>query len=61
VTNASEWIGTGAAAKMLGVSRSTVRRIIDDGRLPVRRLPSGVRRIRREDVERLARELDREP
>ncbi|MCA1703110.1 MAG: helix-turn-helix domain-containing protein, partial [Actinobacteria bacterium] len=41
------------AARRLGVHDNTVRRYADRGLLRAVRLPSGVRRIRREDVEAL--------
>ena len=42
------------AARRLGVHESTVRRYADRGLIGVSRLPSGVRRLRRADVEGLA-------
>jgi excisionase family DNA binding protein len=54
----SEWVGVGEASAILGVSRSTVRRYVEQGHLPARRLPTGILRLKREDVERLARESD---
>lgn len=42
------------AGRRLGVHENTVRRYADRGLIGVVRLPSGVRRIRREDVEALA-------
>lgn len=39
------------AAAAFDVSESSVRRWVKDGRLKAIRLPSGTRRIRREDVE----------
>jgi excisionase family DNA binding protein len=39
------------AAKALGVSENTIRRWEERGLIPAVRLPSGVRRFRREDVE----------
>jgi excisionase family DNA binding protein len=46
-------------ARQLGVHENTVRNMADDGRLPVgARLPgSGYRRFKREDVERMHREM----
>lgn len=41
------------AAKSLGVHESTVRRYADRGLIGAARLPSGVRRLRRADVEAL--------
>lgn len=39
------------AARALGVHDNTVRRYVDRGLIRAVRLPSGVRRVRREDVE----------
>lgn len=41
------------AARVARVSGHTIRRAADRGLLPVRRLPSGVRRFKRSDVERV--------
>jgi excisionase family DNA binding protein len=41
-------------ARRLGVHENTVRRYVDRGLLRAERLPSGVRRVRLEDVARLA-------
>ncbi len=41
------------AAESLGVHESTVRRYADRGLIDAARLPSGVRRLRRSDVEAL--------
>lgn len=44
-------IGTGEAAHILGLSRKTVQRILDDGRIPFRRNgESGNRMMRESDV-----------
>jgi excisionase family DNA binding protein len=43
------------AAESLGVHESTVRRYADRGLIAAARLPSGVRRLRRADVEALKR------
>lgn len=40
-------------ADLLGVSDETVRRWAEDGRLPHITLPSGQRRFRREDIEKI--------
>jgi excisionase family DNA binding protein len=50
-----EWLTTGQAAEMLGVSRSTVVRYIEAGTLEARRLPSGHWRIHRTAAEKLLR------
>lgn len=47
----------GQAAEILGVSSSTVRRWEEAGTLVPVRLPSGHRRYRRADVDRLHAEL----
>lgn len=41
------------AADRLEVSRTSIRRWVKDGRLRSIKLPSGHRRIRREDVEKI--------
>ena len=46
-------LSTAEAARLCAVDVSTIRRYADRGTLPTQRLPSGVRRFRREDVERL--------
>jgi excisionase family DNA binding protein len=51
-----EWLTTGQAAELLGVSRSTVVRYIEAGTLEARRLPGGHWRIRRNEAERLLRD-----
>lgn len=44
-------IGTGEAARILGLSRKTVQRILDDGRIPFRRNgEAGNRMMRESDV-----------
>lgn len=56
-----EWMTIAAAATILRVSGNTVRNYADAGRLddphPVTRLPGGHRRLHRDSVERLRREL----
>jgi excisionase family DNA binding protein len=47
-------VTSGEAAEIMGVSRSTIKRYVEAGLLPYRRLPSGHLRIKRADVERLA-------
>lgn len=49
------------AAKRLGVSPGTVRIYADKGTIPVIKLPSGHRRFRPEDVQRLRRGMGLEP
>lgn len=48
-----EWLTTGEAARLLGISRSTVVRYIEAGTLDARRLPGGHWRLRRTAVEKL--------
>ncbi len=52
-----DWVGTGEAATILGVSRKTVTRYRDSGILPYYRVggPLSNIRIKRADVEELAR------
>ena len=50
-----EWLTTGQAAALLGISRSTVVRYIEAGTLEARRLPGGHWRIARSDAEKLLR------
>jgi excisionase family DNA binding protein len=47
---------TGDAARLLRVSPDMVRYLARNGRLPERRLPSGRRLFRIEDVKKIARE-----
>lgn len=49
------------AAERLGVHESTVRRYADRGLIGAARLPSGVRRLRSADVDRLAARLPPAP
>jgi excisionase family DNA binding protein len=51
-----DWLTTGQAAKLLGVSRSTVMRHIDAGSIEGYRLPGGHWRIRRADLEKIVRD-----
>lgn len=44
------------AAKRLGISQGTLRIYAEKGTIPVIKLPSGHRRFRLDDVERLRRE-----
>jgi excisionase family DNA binding protein len=46
------------AAARMGVHESTVRRYADRGLIGVRRLPSGVRRLHRADVDGLAARME---
>lgn len=49
-----QWLRVGEAAKIIGVSTQTVRRLIWDGDLPAFRVRNrGHYRVKREDVEAL--------
>lgn len=54
-----ELLRLGDAAEILGVSPETVRRWVDDGRLPAERSAGGQRLVRRADVARLVTERRR--
>jgi excisionase family DNA binding protein len=49
----NELIRVGEAAQILGVSDHIVRAMVKDGHLPALVAPSGHRRFRRQDVEKL--------
>lgn len=51
-----DYLTTGEAAKLLGVTSMTIIRYTVSGKLSVIRLPGGHRRIPRADVERLIEE-----
>ncbi len=55
---ANEWLSVGEVARLVGVSRSTVDRYINEGKLPAKRLPSGHRRVRRQDALKLLGEME---
>ncbi|MBN1283836.1 MAG: helix-turn-helix domain-containing protein [Anaerolineae bacterium] len=50
MTDTTEWVSLGEAAKILGVHPATVRNWADRGELPFRRTPGGHRRFRRLDL-----------
>lgn len=54
---AQELMQVRAAARHLGVHENTIRRWEEAGLIRAIRLPSGVRRFRREDIERLRAEM----
>lgn len=56
----SYWVTTGQAARMLHRSPSMVRRMIDEDRLPHVVHTSGVRLMRRQDIEERAARAARE-
>lgn len=58
--NGPEFLTTSRAAHLLQVAEMTVRAMADRGELPCLRTSTGARLFRREDVERLARELQRQ-
>ncbi len=47
-------VSVGEAARILGLCEDTVRRLADDGRLPVTRTSNGFRIFERRAVEQLA-------
>lgn len=53
----SEYIRPAEAAKMLGVSRDTVRRYANNGDLSAILTPGGQRRIERESVENIRQKI----
>lgn len=55
-----ELLTVGEAARLVGVSRSTIDRYVNEGKLVARRLPSGHRRIRRQDALALLQDDDAE-
>jgi excisionase family DNA binding protein len=54
----SSLVSVREAAARLGVHESTVRRYADRGLIGLTRLPSGVRRLHRRDVEALATQME---
>jgi excisionase family DNA binding protein len=50
----SYWLTVGQAARLLRVSTGTVRTLLDSGRLPYVMHASGVRLMRRHEIEELA-------
>ncbi len=46
-----EWLTLGQAATYLGVAQSTIRKWVDQKRLPAFKTPGGHRRFRREDLD----------
>jgi excisionase family DNA binding protein len=57
VMSTSSLVQVRAAARMLGVHENTLRRWEQAGLVRAVRLPSGVRRFRREDIEELRAEM----
>ncbi|QSE72197.1 helix-turn-helix domain-containing protein [Rhodococcus sp. PSBB049] len=49
----SEWLTVTDGARYSGVSRSTFYKWIDAGHIPIYTAPSGVRRIKRSDLDNL--------
>ncbi len=56
-----EMVGLNQAAELISVSASTMRRLADQGALPVRKTAGGHRRFRRKDLQRLARQRIGDP
>ncbi len=52
---------TSEAAKRLGISQGTLRGYADKGMIPVVKLPSGHRRFRASDVQRLREDMGIDP
>ncbi|WP_413228095.1 helix-turn-helix domain-containing protein [Actinomyces faecalis] len=52
-------MGASQAASMLGVSRETLNRAADDGKVAVTLTPGGQRRYRRRDIEDYREQLER--
>jgi excisionase family DNA binding protein len=52
----NEFLTTGDAARVLGVSADFIRQLTRDGRLPAQRTRSGQRLFTAADVEQLAKE-----
>jgi excisionase family DNA binding protein len=61
MTDRSEWITPGDAAKMLGISTRTLARMAERHDITPVTLPSKHRRYRRTDIERLLQVADRSP
>jgi hypothetical protein len=57
----SYWVTTSQAARILHVSPSVVRRMLDNDRLPHMVHSSGVRLMRRDDIEERARHAPIDP
>lgn len=60
MTTGNQWLGTAAAAEVLGLQSRTLYRFIDEGRLPAYRF-GRVIRIRREDLDEFVRSCLIEP
>jgi excisionase family DNA binding protein len=54
----SRLLTTTRAAHALGVSPEWIRKLVDQGKLPAERTTNGVRILREEDVQALARERE---
>jgi excisionase family DNA binding protein len=62
VVGDGERLTTGEAAKLIGVSKSTVVKLIANGQIPVTRVPGSThRRIDRKVAERLRDEMNAQP
>ncbi len=60
MTTGNQWLGTAAAAEVLGLQSRTLYRFIDEGRLPAYRF-GRVIRIRRDDLDEFVRSCLIEP
>jgi excisionase family DNA binding protein len=46
-----DWISLKRARELMGVGPTTLKRLVDAGRMPVRRVPGGHPRLRRSEVQ----------
>ena len=53
VESQDEWLALGAASRLVGVDRDTLRRWADEGRVEVYHTPGGHRRFQRRSLERM--------
>lgn len=60
MNQSTDLIGTGVAAREIGVAPSTFRRWVDSGLVPGVLMPSGQRRVRRADLDAVLQSTMRE-